>query len=351
MPDPDSIAALPVHPHQLEVQEFDSYGLIVDLRSASDFATDHIPGAVSVPWSPEASSSVAAKEAVQPPLFVAEPCVPYGLESRVRSLERDEAVLLYCDRGGVHSQALAELLGRPGLAIDVLPGGWDNYRRWVAAGLEILGRSLSIRWVRGLPSGGSQALVAALARCGEQVLDLASLLGQPPLTTLSMADTCALSAQAMETRLVDALRRFDPNRVVWADEVLLFPWGVALPVAFDEALRRSDVVRVEMGVDARVGLLRRRLAEEGVDASALVEALRRGVPGTLAKPLDAASEQLALGKVGEALTVALRDWCDPLHHQFSAAQGHARIVQVVSPDDFDAVAAALSGGDSGVVAR
>lgn len=38
-----------VHPHQIEVQEFDSYGLVIDARSTEAYQEDHIPGAVSVP--------------------------------------------------------------------------------------------------------------------------------------------------------------------------------------------------------------------------------------------------------------------------------------------------------------
>jgi rhodanese-related sulfurtransferase len=38
-----------VHPHQIEVQEFSSYALVIDARSAEAYQEDHIPGAVSVP--------------------------------------------------------------------------------------------------------------------------------------------------------------------------------------------------------------------------------------------------------------------------------------------------------------
>ena len=34
------------HPHAIEIQDFPYYGLVIDLRPASDYADDHIPGAV-----------------------------------------------------------------------------------------------------------------------------------------------------------------------------------------------------------------------------------------------------------------------------------------------------------------
>ena len=42
-------AASLVHPHQLEVQEFSTYSLVIDAQSPHEFDEDHIPGAVNLP--------------------------------------------------------------------------------------------------------------------------------------------------------------------------------------------------------------------------------------------------------------------------------------------------------------
>ena len=36
------------HPHAIEVQEFSTYGLVIDVRSRAEFDEDHIPGAIQV---------------------------------------------------------------------------------------------------------------------------------------------------------------------------------------------------------------------------------------------------------------------------------------------------------------
>jgi len=43
------IAGAFVHPHQLEVQDWASYALVIDARPPREFAQDHIPGAVKRP--------------------------------------------------------------------------------------------------------------------------------------------------------------------------------------------------------------------------------------------------------------------------------------------------------------
>ena len=110
MPTSPIALRLPAHPHQLEVQEFDSYALIVDLRSTAEYNDDHLPGAVSVPSG-----------------------APRSLEPQTARLTPGESVLVYCGRGGLDSAELAAQLRRRGHATDVLSGGWDNYRRWVTA--------------------------------------------------------------------------------------------------------------------------------------------------------------------------------------------------------------------------
>ena len=49
MSDAMEIASAFVHPHQLEVQDWASYALVIDARSPHEYAQDHIPGAVNLP--------------------------------------------------------------------------------------------------------------------------------------------------------------------------------------------------------------------------------------------------------------------------------------------------------------
>ena len=129
---PASLGAL-VHPHQMEVQDFSLYALVIDARRPEAFVDDHIPGAVNVPC----DDSDAA------PSRVAEsgPRLRYELAARTQSLPAGAAVLVYCDRGGIDAESHAAPLRAEGFQVDVLGGGWANYRRWVTAGLVTLPRA------------------------------------------------------------------------------------------------------------------------------------------------------------------------------------------------------------------
>lgn len=78
-----------VHPHQIEVQEFDSYGLVIDARSTEAYQEDHIPGAVNVPG---ASQRLHVSKAEERTLVASdiEPSIPYTLAGHLGGLRACE---------------------------------------------------------------------------------------------------------------------------------------------------------------------------------------------------------------------------------------------------------------------
>ena len=160
-----------VHPHQMEIQEFASYALVIDARSAGAYQEDHVPGAVNVP--------VAATPPVSPraPSLMSEPgpSIPDALAVHTAGLPAGDTILVYCDRGGLDSMVWATPLRAAGFQVDVLGGGWINYRRWVNAGLELLPRVLTFRPLLAPPVSGLCRVLDLLVRQGEQVIDLAEI--------------------------------------------------------------------------------------------------------------------------------------------------------------------------------
>lgn len=312
MPTSPTFPGLPAHPHQLEVQEFDTYALIVDLRGAADYEDDHLPGAVSVPWSGQPT-----------PLSVEEgnPGLIYALEAKLAAVPRGEPVLAYCGRGGLDSAEVAAQLQRRGHVVHVLPGGWANYRRWVTTSIEVLSRVLSFRWVRSPPGGAGQAVLAVLEAQGLQVLPLASILSQQRLPGLLLHGDAVPSQPAFETRLVDALRRLDPGRVVWVDETLLLGDGVGLPEPLRGALRRAPSLTLDVDLAIRVEALRSQLEAQAAPLVSLIDAVADSVVGIApaGRPLllDAVRLLADQGRSGEAITALLTECIDRLYDEFA----------------------------------
>jgi tRNA 2-selenouridine synthase len=284
---PTTLASLvtPVHPHQLEVQDFDHYALVIDARSPAEHAEDHLPRAVLLP----AASAVAGSTEL--------------LSTLVAGLDAEAAILVYCSRGGLDSETWAAPLRRLGFEVDILAGGWSTYRRWVDAGLEVLPRCLSFMRLAGPPVGGLCRFLRALRRRGEQVIDVSALAGQRLVPGLSVAGDRVPSQAAFDSALLDALRRCDPERPVWVRCTQLPP-DLMLPAALAEAMQAAPSVRIEAPVSERARLWRHKLRAAHTPVTEVVEALQARQAGQGA---GATTEESS-----DILAALIEDRIDPL---------------------------------------
>jgi tRNA 2-selenouridine synthase len=327
-----------VHPHQMEVQEFSSYALVIDARSTEAYQEDHIPGAVSVPvvaqrlQVPEAGgTALVARDA--------EPSVPYALAAHLGGLSAGASVLVYCDRGGLDSLVWADPLKALGHRVDVLGGGWGNYRRWVDAGLEALPRALTFRRLVSPPAGGMCRVVDRLKVMGEQVLDLTALAGQRLLPGLTLVGDTPPSQAAFETALIHALRSFDPRRPVWARDGMNGLGGITPPPALRDALQRSVCLCLVVPPMVRAQAWTERIEAMGIEVDRLLCAISAST-GSPSKMLIDQWRSLATDGHGtEALADIIAGYIDPLCHVTrSASEG--RLIRLASLTT-DAVATAV----------
>lgn len=120
-------------PSVIEIQDFLHYSLVIDARSASKYDDDHIPGAVRFdPPNGSAGPLATGPDATTPLAHeVSVPELPPARAAAVSQIRPDQAILVDCGRSGLVSASVAQVLRRRGWTVDVLYGGWINYRRWV----------------------------------------------------------------------------------------------------------------------------------------------------------------------------------------------------------------------------
>jgi len=311
-----------LHPHQIEVQEFDSYALVIDARPPAEYEEDHLPGAVNLPVVPLAIPSSVATGVLGDSSNGSGrrlEGVPEALAAYVSRLSPDDRVLVYCHRGGLDSVVWAEPLRAAGWSVDVLPGGWPNYRRWVAAGLEVLPRGLSFRVLQAPPLSGIERLLAALEFQGHQVLDLLALTGQRLVPgVLSRADR-GVSQAAFESAVLRALRRYTPDRDVWVNELVVHPEdSLALPSTLAQQLRHSPAVRVLVPAAQRSHAWQQNLNASKADLDQVVSALC-ALPAAPTKTMTAHWQKAATREgSGPALTAIIEEFIDPRYDRLSA---------------------------------
>ncbi|RYE81231.1 MAG: hypothetical protein EOO80_01675 [Oxalobacteraceae bacterium] len=347
---PNRLASLDalVHPHQMEVQDFASYDLIVDARSPGAFQEDHIPGALNVPVG-TADRQVHQDISVFGVVRESALGIPYKLAAAMRPLAAGARVLVYCDRGGLDSLVWADSLRAAGFDVDVLPGGWGNYVRWVAAGLAVLSRSLGFRLLIAPPVSGMSRVVARLRALDQQVIDLTALAGQRLLPGVTLVSDSPPSQAAFETALLDLLRRLDPRRVVWLRVSLCGLGELTLPPALRDALAGSAGTRLEVPLTARAKAWHHCLLSKGSEAARVINAIAASSRPPASDVLESWRQRSGGGQVLEVLAEVITGYIE--RRQCDEIWGRETETLAVSSEAAESVGAAVDDWCAEVIRR
>ncbi len=265
------------------LHDFDT---IIDVRSESEFAEDHLPGAINCPVLNDAERAEVGTLDRQKSSFEARRRgaalvtrnIARHFEESFADKPRDWRPLVYCWRGGNRSGALAHILSRVGWRVQQLEGGYRAYRRAVMAELETLPLALRFQVICGTTGSGKSRLLQALASIGAQVLDLevlashrGSVLGGLPLQPQP-------GQKSFETQLWDVLRRFDPARPVFVESESRKIGNLRVPDTLLAKMRESDCIQLEVPLEVRVRLLRDEYAHFEREPAALMLQLDCLVP-------------------------------------------------------------------------
>ncbi len=285
---------------QVGVAALAAYPERIDVRSPSEFALDHIPGAVNWPVLDDAQRAIVGTLHAQEGAFAAKRVgaalvarnIAAMLEAHGDERPRDWAPLVYCWRGGKRSAALVHILREIGWRAVQLEGGYQAYRRHVSARLAALPGTLRFVVVCGLTGSGKSRLLAALATQGAQVLDLeriarhrGSLLGDDPTDAQP-------TQKAFDTGVLHDLERCDPARPIFVESESRRIGSIQLGDALLAAIRGAPCIRLVTPRPLRVAHLMDAYAHFLHDPEALAARLLRLAPlhgrKTIERWIDAA---------------------------------------------------------------
>ena len=150
--------------------------LFVDVRSPSEFARGHIPGAHNIPLFSDQIRALVGTIYVQQgreqAMHVAMQHVGSQFDDLVMQVKKiftSGRICVYCARGGMRSKSVTWLYNLFGLPVIQLAGGYKSYRNWVIAQFK---QKLILRVLGGSTGSGKTEYLYRLIQMGEQVLDL-----------------------------------------------------------------------------------------------------------------------------------------------------------------------------------
>ena len=318
------------HPHAIEVQDFSYYSLVIDVRSRAEYEDDHIPGAVQIEPPPSLGELPDARAEDRMEKAVgstrgdsAAHDLPAALAEVVRPVRLDQAILIYCGRGGLVSRPLAEALRWRGWTVDVLPGGWINYRRWVQAGLEVLPRLVTFRVIACSLGSEAARVLRALREVGHQVLDVEQFAGWRHGAL--GAPLIPQPAQAwFESQLIQAIRGFDPRLPVWIGDIGPHAGSLSLPGALTDALAIAPTAALKAGVPERVQRWQEDEPLLHAEISDVVQTMAALSPAPSSKLLAHWRRLTARDATDLLLSSVLTDYIDPAYAEAAAERSADR---------------------------
>lgn len=346
-------------PHPV-VQGSQKYALVIDARSPREFAEDHMPGAVNLPVVDNlqyAEVGTLHKSDTHAAYLLG---VEYSLvniarhiKSLIGTLGRSDRILVYCFRGGKRSKLWADNLRTIGFDVDVLPGGWKNYRKWVRESLQQLPGRYAMRVLSGPTGCGKTRLLHALRGIGEQVIDLEELARHRGSLIGALPGESQPSQKLFDSLLLDALVRLDPGRPVWVEAESKKIGNVQLPDALHAAMHRTSPYQLRAPMKERVRLWCEDYAHFVSDPVGMVEKLSPLKPLIGGEELSRWQELAASGDVDQLFERVMTTHYDPCYGRSTAKSYSAGpmgpVVELPSlaVDCLAQIAVRLSAGDFG----
>ena len=333
------------------IAQLREFSEIIDVRSPSEFAEDHIPGANSCPVLDDAERVQVGTLYKQSPFEAKK--IGAALVSRniARHIEqqwlgkpRSWHPLIYCWRGGQRSGAMTHILRQIGFAAERLDGGYKSYRQHVLQQLEALPTTFSFRVLCGLTGSGKSLLLAALQQAGAQVLDLENIARHRGSVLGDMPNEPQPAQKGFDSMVLAKLQSFDPSHPVYVESESKKIGLLRLPDALIEAMWASPCLRLECATAIRVALLRREYEHFLSDPALLQRQLDR-LKGMYPNESLTHWHALSVAKAwDELVTELLERHYDPAYnksifsHYPDYAQGPGLTLNSLSENAFDALA-------------
>lgn len=303
-----------------QLTEFDA---VLDARSPSEFAEDHLPNALNCPALSNEERVRVGTLYKQKSVFEAKKVgavlVARNIATHIETLGLNKPKswrpLVYCWRGGKRSGAFTHVLREIGWDAHQLEGGYKAWRRHVVHELTTLPSHLSYRVISGATGSAKSRILEALAQTGAQILHLEALAAHKGSVLGNLPGVLQPSQKAFESRLFAAFSRLDPARPVFVEAESRRIGTLQVPESLIVAIRAAPCLRIEATAAARVDFLLRDYDYFLTDPQRLLEKLTHLSTIQSRETLDLWREMIEKGDFRTLVTELLTQHYDPLYQR------------------------------------
>ncbi|MBA4492182.1 tRNA 2-selenouridine(34) synthase MnmH [Paracoccus sp. S1E-3] len=317
---------------------------VIDVRSPSEFAEDHLPGAINLPvLDDDQRAQIGTIYKQVSPFDARKLGAALVAANAARHIsgplaDRDGSwrPLVYCWRGGQRSGALATILAQVGWRVARVEGGYKSWRAQVVRRVQDLGFPAPVIVLDGNTGSAKTAILSRLAARGHQVVDLEGLANHRG--SLFGHRGAQPGQKLFEGRLAAALEGLDPDRPVLVEAESSRIGDVILPKAVWQAVANAPRLALQVPVGARAAFSARDYGDVAADPGRVQDIIRRL---SSLHPAARIEEWLRLADAGAWRDLAeglMRDHYDPRYakHRARYAERERATVALADLRDLDA---------------
>lgn len=327
-----------------------AFDAVIDVRSPSEFAQDHAPGAINLPVLTDAERAEVGTIYVQEDRFKARLVgagyvaknVAHHLQTALADRPGGFRPLIYCWRGGMRSNAMATILAQVGWRTAVLEGGYMTWRRHVTARLYDGTLPFRVVLIDGYTGTGKTEVLLRLAARGVQTIDLEGLAAHRGSLFGGLAGRPQPAQKMFESQLLGLLDGLAPARPVVVEAESSKVGQRMVPPALWKRMVEAPRIELTAAPQARARYLVRAYHDIVEDRAALDEALRRLPTPPGRKRLEAWSALADAGQFEELALALMELHYDPAYRRSSRADARPSLGTVdvggLAAADLDAAA-------------
>jgi tRNA 2-selenouridine synthase len=244
--------------------DFGEFTEIIDVRSPSEFAEDHLPGAVNLPvLNDEERAKVGTIyketpfEARRLGAAIISSNASRHLRDHLASKDKTYAPLVYCWRGGMRSNSLAQILRSVGWRARLLDGGYKAFRSFVSIDTEriLSNTDFQLSILAGQTGVAKTRILHTLRNKGAQVIDLEGLANHRGSVLGSDPNTKQPSQKHFETRLWHSLSEIDSSRPIFIEAESNRIGTLHCPPSLWKKLGAGQVFNIKLPLSQRAAFL------------------------------------------------------------------------------------------------